>query len=141
MSLAWRKGIASIYGISDDLLLHDAMKEEWEKFVDAFSSVAVRYEGGVNLSLLEVELEGEVADAFIGAFKSSPLRALLLKKNCDGWKFASNALKIEMNDDAVAATKTLLKHPNFNVLVFERCGIGRSITLSAVIPAFQRFAN
>ena len=56
------------------------MKEEWEKFVDAFSSVAVRYEGGVNLSLLEVELEGEVADAFIGAFKSSPLRALLLKK-------------------------------------------------------------
>jgi hypothetical protein len=119
VSLAWRKGIASIYGISDDLLLHDAMKEEWEKFVDAFSSVAVRYEGGVNLSLLEVELEGEVADAFIGA--------LLLKKNCDGWKFASNALKIEMNDDAVAATKTLLKHPNFNVLVFERCGIGRSI--------------
>lgn len=141
----------SVYGISDELLLHDEIMVEWEKFIAACSGVAVSYEGHVSLMLEEVELDGEVAETFLGAFKSSPLRTLYLK-NCDGWKFASNALEmnhamselifagnpIESEVDSIAIAEAVSNHPKMRQITLRNCDLGRrNDVMSAFVPLLQ----
>ena len=141
----------TIYGLSDELLLHDAMMEEWNKFAAAFSTVATGYQGSVFLSLTQVQLDGEVAAMFLDAFPTCPLTFLSLE-NCDGWNFATNTLKlnprmvnltmdgnpVESDAAAVAFAEALLEHPKMVALDLRHCDLGRSKdVLSAIVPVLQ----
>lgn len=140
-----------IFGISDELLLHDTMKEEWNKFAEAFSAVAVGYRGLVHLSLTQVQLDGEVAAMFLETLPTCPLDCLRLE-NCNGWDFATNILKlnprmvnlrmignpVESDAAVMVFAEALLEHPKMVVLDLCRCDLGRSKdVLSAIVPVLQ----
>jgi hypothetical protein len=140
-----------IFGISDELLLHDTMKEEWNKFAEAFSAVAVGYRGLVHLSLTQVQLDGEVAAMFLETLPTCPLDCLRLE-NCNGWDFATNILKlnprmvnlrmignpVESDAAVMVFAEALLEHPKMVVLDLCRCDLGRSKdVMLAIVPVLR----
>ena len=92
---------------------------------------------------MQAQLEQEVSDMLLQAFKTAPIRSLSLVNIGAEGSFAVKALEnntrhrilhlegnhIESEQDALSLVQSINNHPSLDALLFRKCGIGQSDTV------------